>query len=668
MQRFLSLHKSIPKSPSSFLNKAALPNTKSLYNFKAPSFSVEHKPRGETSPYNLKNGDVLSGFKVVKTEEIPLYSMKAFLLEHEKTKAKYLHLHTPDSNNCFAVLLRTTPNNDKGTAHILEHIVLCGSEKYPVRDPFFNMLKRSLNTYMNAWTGNDFTCYPFATQNEKDFKNLLDVYLQAVYKPLINHNDFLQEGWRYDFQKEGDANSDVLVKGIVYNEMKGVMQSPDNLFLETLQKNMYKDSPYHYCSGGLPSAIPKLSYDELKQFYKRFYHPSNSHFYSYGDLDFRQHLKYIEENYLKDIEHLDPKTELPLQEKYKEPVTIYAKCPPDAVAIDPERQTKLGISFLCNNVMEDPITSFSMQLLSYMLFETPNSPFYKALIESGIASGYCPGHGYDMSMKQGTLTVGVRNIGNSQEEIDEIEKIIIETLETVAKEGFSKDFIESALHQTEITAKLPKSDSGLTLLQNLLSFMNHNGDPLSVLQINESLGEIRKRIANGGYFEGLVKKYLLDNTHKVKLIMNPDGKIVQEEVTKEKEMFQNIQKELSADQKSKIVKQNKDLKESQESKHDINILPTLGLEDIPKSVNATHFNIKEIRGIPVYYTDQPTNGIVTLRFKINLQHSPLYFKPFLRLFTRFFPKLGTANHKHDEFSQLLDLYTYNFEVEHIAYT
>ena len=559
MHRLLSLQRSIPKSVTSFLSKVSPKSIqtpyKNLHAFPKREFSAIPQPRGDnTAPYEIKTGDVLSGFKVTKIEEIPLYSIKSYLLEHEKTKAQYIHLHAPDPNNCFAVLLRTTPHNDKGTAHILEHIVLCGSEKYPVRDPFMNMLKRSLNTYMNAWTGADFTCYPFSSQNEKDFKNLMDVYVQAVYKPLINHHDFLQEGWRFDFQKEGDPKSDLVFKGVVYNEMKGVMQTPDNLFLENLQKSLYKDNPYHFSSGGLPAQIPNLSYEELKEFYKRFYHPSNSYFYSYGDLDFREHLKFLEDNYLTKYDYLDPKTEIPLQERYKEPVTTHVKSPPDAVAIEPEKQAKLGVSFLCNNVVEEPITSFSLQVLSYMLFDTPSSPFYQTLIESGIASGYCPGYGYDMNNKQGAFTIGVRNVSDKQEHLKEIEEVIDETLKHVSEDGFEREFIESALHQAEIQAKLPKTDFGLTFLQSALSFMNHRGDPLSPLKVDETLKEIRARIDKGGYFEGLVRTHLIENTHRVKLIMTPDEKFAEGEVKSEKETLAKIQKELDEKTSEKIIK------------------------------------------------------------------------------------------------------------------
>lgn len=383
---------------------------------------------------------------MIKVEDIPLYSMKAFILEHSKTNARYLHLHTPDANNAFAILFRTTPSNDKGVPHILEHTVLCGSEKYKVRDPFMNMLKRSLNTYMNAWTGADYTCYPFSTQNEKDFKNILSVYLEACFKPLLNYHDFLQEGWRYDFSNENDINSDLIIKGIVYNEMKGVMQTPDNIFLENIQKYLYPGSSYEHYSGGLPSEIPTLSYEELKNFYQRFYHPSNAQFYSYGDMDFLEHLKFVNDNYLKSYSLIDPKTEICKVKRFITPADAKFKCPPDAVAIEKDRQARFAISYLCNDITEDPVTSISLHILSYLLFETPNSPLYQALLESGIASGFCPGYGYDMSNKETSFTIGVRNIGHESEDLIEVEKIINETLNNLVKTGFNPEFIESILH------------------------------------------------------------------------------------------------------------------------------------------------------------------------------------------------------------------------------
>jgi len=523
-------------------------------HFKAFSTLV-HKPRGENKkPYDIQPNQVIHGFRVTKVEEIPLYSMKVFMLEHEKTKAKYIHLHTPDTNNCFAVLFRTTPSNNKGTPHILEHITLCGSEKYPVRDPFMNMLKRSLNTYMNAWTGSDFTCYPFSTQNEKDFKNLMSVYLESVYKPLLNYHDFLQEGWRYDFERAGDPSSNLVVKGVVYNEMKGVLQTPDNLFVENIHKHAYPDNPYQYCAGGEPKEIPNLSYEELKEFYQRFYHPSNSHFYSYGDMDFTEHLQFVNDNYLKHYNAIDPKTEVPKTKRLSNPIEVKLKSPPDAVAIDPEKQAKLGITFLCNDIVQDPFTSISLHILAYMLFETPNSPLYKALLESGIASGYCPGYGFDMNNKETTFTVGVRNIGHDITDFVEVERVINETLNEVVEQGFDKEFIESVLHQIEVQAKVPKADFGIHLLQSLIPFMNHGGDITYTLKVNEFLNQIRDKVKKGKFFEGLIKQYLLDNKHKIRLIMTPDKDYINEETYQEKVKLKEIEKKLTPAQKEKIIK------------------------------------------------------------------------------------------------------------------
>ena len=525
----------------------------SLWNKPHCNFSIKAVPRGSQEPYAIKEQDLIHGFKVLKIEDAPLFSAKVFTLEHEVTKAKYFHLHFPDKNNTFAVIFRTSPLNDKGSAHILEHLVLCGSQTYPVRDPFMNMLKRSLNTYMNAWTGADYTCYPFSSQNEKDIQNLMHVYLDTVFRPNLDYLDFLQEGWRYEFANPEDPSSNLIYKGVVFNEMKGVFQSPDTNFLEGLNKNMFKDNAYHFCAGGIPKDIVSLPYEELVDFYKKYYHPSNAKFFSYGDMDFRKHLEIINEKFLKGQNYLEVKSEIPLQNKFSSPVQVEIKSPPEAVAMDPEKQTRFGISYLCNEVVSDPFTAISLNILSYMLFETPNSPFYKSLLEAGIAPGFCPGYGYEMGMKQGTFTIGVSNIKNDTKTFNHIEKIINETLEEVVKTGFDEEFVESVLHQIEVQSKVPKGDFGIGLLQSTLPFINHGGSPLELLRVNENINKIRIQVKKGNYFGGLVQKYLLNNPHRVKIVMNPDLDLIADEDKEEKRFLKAIQDKLTESQKNKII-------------------------------------------------------------------------------------------------------------------
>ena len=544
MQRFLaksnpSLTKCPPASHFSFIHR----------------FSSLYKPRGtDKSPYNFKPGDSIHGFNVTRTEEIPLYSMKAFILEHTNTKAKYLHLHTPDTNNCFAVGFKTTPKDNKGASHILERLVLCGSEKYPVRDPFLNMSKRSLNTYMNAWTGTDYTCFPFNSQNEQDFKNLMSVYLESVFNPLLSYHDFLQECWHYHFYNEENPESDLRVNGNVYNQMKTILQTPDNIFLENLQKALLSETPYQYCAGGIPSEITKLSYEELKEAYKILYHPSNSFFYSYGDLDFADHLQFINNNYLHSYKATETSSHVPCQTRFSIPVEQKIQSPPDPLAQDPSRQSQYGMSFLCNDITQDALTSVSLNILSYLLFETPGSPFYLSLLESGLVTGYCAGYGYDMNTREGSFTIGARNLSSDYGEMMKIEKVIEDTLREIVKDGFSTELIESVLHQVEFQAKLPKSDFGNTLLQSLLPVLNHDGDPIAILKINELMGEIRKRLRKGKYFEGLVQKFLIDNKHKVRLVMTPKSSLINDQVDVERRVLKEVKKGLSEEDKNKIIK------------------------------------------------------------------------------------------------------------------
>lgn len=538
--------------PNPYLVKRRIGSSQCLYRH----FSSIHKPRGEDKgPYNFKTGDSIHGFNVTRTEEIPLYSMKAFIMEHNNTKAKYLHLHTQDANNCFAVGFRTTPKDDKGISHILEKLVLCGSEKYPVRDPFANMVNRSMNTFMNVWTGSDYTCFPFSTYNEKDFKNLLSVYLESVFHPLLTKHDFLQEGWHYTFQKEDNPDSDLVVNGGVYNTMKALFQSCDNIFLETLQKNLLIDTPYKFCAGGVPQHILTLTYEELKEAYKRLYHPSNSFFYSYGDLDFTEHLEFINRNFLSQHQAIDPETEIPLQKRFNLPEEIKIKSPPDPTAIDPERQGQYAVSYLCNDVKEDPLTSAALNILSYMLFETPNSPFFQTLLESGVTSGYCTGYGYDSNTREASFTIGAKNLSSDYGEMMQVDKIIDDTLKQVVQKGFPADFIESILHQIEFQSKLPKPDFGILLLQSLMPQLNHGGDPLYLLKVNEVMGEIRKRMRKSKYFEEIVKKYLIENKHKVRLIMTPDKNYIAEETNKEKRLLKEMQKKLNPRQRNDILKE-----------------------------------------------------------------------------------------------------------------
>jgi len=545
MQRLLTKNKSTHSRSASTSILSSLKYFSSLY-----------KPRGdEKTSYSIKVGDLVHGFNVKGVEEIPLYSMKAFSLEHDKTKAKYLHLHCPDQNNCFAVGFRTTPQDNRGISHILEKLILCGSKRYPVRDPFANMTRRSLNNQMNAWTGTDYTCFLYSTQNQKDFENLMSVYLESVYNPLLDYYDFLHEAWHYEFLREGNPESDLLITGGIYTQMKGYHQTPDNIFLESLHSNLYSETPYKSCAGGIPKDIILTSYEEVRESHKRLYHPSNSYFYSYGDLDFLDHLKFLQNNFLNKYEFLDAHTSIPLQRRENIPLEFKISCPPSSSASDPKFQSQFAISYLCNDITQDPITSISLNILSYMLFETPESPFYQSLLESGVTTAYCAGYGFDMNTREASFTIGAKNLSSEYGEMMKINQLIEDTLKNVVKEGFSQEFIESILHQIEFQAKLPKADFGISVLQSLIPLLNHNGDPIAFLKINQTIGEIKKRVRKGKYFEGLIEKFLLKNKQHIRVLMTPNKNYIKEETEKEEKMLKEIHKNMNIQDKEKIIRE-----------------------------------------------------------------------------------------------------------------
>lgn len=348
---------------------------------------------------------------------------------------------------------------------------------------------------MNAWTGPDFTAYPFSSQNEKDFNNLLKLYTNICFEPLLSYYDFLQEGWRYDIVVNPSTSKQELVyKGVVFNEMKGSYQSSQGVFLRNIFKNLYPESMYSFDSGGIPQEIPKLEYDELKNFFNTYCHPSNMKFFSYGDLDFRDHLKFLQTNYLSKYDKNPQKIELKPAKRLDSPITLKLKGPKDPFSIEEGKDGKFGIAILCNDVVEDPFVSFSLNILSYMLMDTPNSPLYKSLIESGLAPSYCPGHGYESGLKEACFVLGVQEINVESKYVEKIETTIQETLSEVAKKGFDSNLIEGTLHQIELTSKIANSNFGISLLQKMLTLYNLGGDCRQVLEISNFIQRIRDEI------------------------------------------------------------------------------------------------------------------------------------------------------------------------------
>lgn len=601
----------------------------------------------------LKVGDVHNNFELMSKEFFKDYDITLYKFKHVHLGTRHYHVDSEDTNNVFAFNFKTLPDDSTGKPHILEHITLCGSEKYPVRDPFFNMLKRSLNTFMNAWTGPDFTSYPFSTTNETDYYNLLSVYAESTFNPRLAKNDFLQEGWRLEFKDPEDRESGVEFKGVVYNEMKGVYENPSSIFMEKVQNNLLKGTVYEVDSGGDPEVIPDLTHEDLVQFHNENYNPSNSSIFTYGDLNPLRHQEFLEENYLKNFPATNPLTDLG-QPEIKEPLRLVESKPMSAETIEQGKDTTFGISFLCQDINEEEDHSLGLSILSYLLFSTPKSPFYVDFLETGLASGYCAGVGFESVLRNSYFTVGFDNIEEGKSA--EIEEKIFETLNRVAEEGFEDSMVEGALHMIETSSRIAKSNFGIMIFQNLLGGINHDNDDLikSKLLVSENIDMLRERSQNG-YFQQLVRTYLLENQKRVHVELNPDQDYMDKANQREAEKLQEIEKTLSETDKENIIIQARDLVVDQESIQDVDMLPTLTVEDIPVQEEKTEFELEEVEGQQVYFFDKPTNGVTHLRLKFDLESIDSSLINDLSLLERFFTQIGTKDHRYDDFSELVRL-------------
>ncbi|EFA76511.1 peptidase M16 family protein [Heterostelium album PN500] len=613
--------------------------------------SLRGKERLKT---NLKVGDKLHGFSVVNVQDVPERQFNTFRLKHDVTGADYLHIDCEDKNNVFAVTFKTTPFDSTGVAHILEHTTLCGSKKYPMRDPFFNMLKRSLNTYMNAWTAPDHTSYPFGTQHEKDYYNLLSVYLDATFFPLLTESDFRQEGHRLEFEQLDNPESKLKFKGIVFNEMKGALSDPSGYFSEIAQQSLYPGTTYAHNSGGDPKDIPALSYQQLKDFHATYYHPSNAFFFTYGDLPVEQHLRYIEENALqhfKSPKQVDSKVNH--VQRWDKPRRITVTCPPSAMDVNPERKHKLSISILHKD-NTDIFEGLSMNVLSNLLIRGSNTPMYQALLESGLALDYTPNTGFDDNLHESSFGVG--GTGIRKEDLEKVEQTIISTMEKASRDGFDSNVIESILHQYEFGQKDVSASLGLKLVGGLQSNWIHGGNPINRLFLNENIARLRKEIAAGPFFQNKLRQ-LLDNPHRLTITMSPDDTQQAREAAEEENVLLGIKSSLDSKQVETIVEQAKDLQQRQSQQQDVSSLPKLSISEIEKKQQKTPFIDEKIGSTDLRLFDFPTNGITYFRSMIDISTLPEDLKMYVPLFCSLFESMGAAELDHKQLDTEINLYT-----------
>ncbi|XP_027697396.1 presequence protease, mitochondrial isoform X2 [Vombatus ursinus] len=603
-----------------------------------------------------KVGDKIHGFTINQITPIPDLFLVAVKLGHDSTGAKYLHVAREDANNLFSVQFRTTPMDSTGVPHILEHTVLCGSQKYPCRDPFFKMLNRSLATFMNAFTASDYTLYPFSTQNSKDFQNLLSVYLDAVFFPCLRELDFWQEGWRLEHENPSNSETRLVFKGIVFNEMKGAFTDNERIFSQSLQNRLLPDHTYSFVSGGNPLSIPDLSWEQLKQFHATHYHPSNARFFTYGNLPLEQHLRQIHEEALNKFQRIESNTAVPAQKLWDTPREYHVTCGPDKFATDPTKQTTVGVSFLLPDIT-DIFESFTLNLLSSLLIDGPNSPFYKALIESGLGTDFSPDVGYNGCTREAFFSVGLQGIADQH--VETVKQIITKTIDEVIEKGFEDDRVEALLQKIEIQMKHQSTSFGLALSSYIASCWNHEGDPIELLNIGSQVTRFRKCLKeNSNFLQEKVKQYFKNNPHRLTLSMNPDEKYYDKQTQMEMEKLKQKIDSLSMKEKLHIYEKGLELQNLQSEPQDASCLPALKVSDIEPTISSTEMDTALAAGeIPVQYCAQPTNGVVYFRAFSNLNTLPEELRPYVPLFCSVLTKMGCGIYDYREQAQQIELRT-----------
>ena len=579
------------------------------------------------------------GFELIHQQAIPEINSQARLFRHIQTGAQLLSLENDDTNKVFGITFRTPPQDSTGVAHIMEHSVLCGSRKYPVKEPFVELLKGSLNTFLNAFTYPDKTCYPVASQNLQDFYNLIDVYLDAVFYPLISPYTFKQEGWHYEC---ANLDAPLSYKGVVFNEMKGAYSSPDGLLAEKSQQLLFPDNIYRFDSGGNPQVIPDLTYEQFREFHRNLYHPSNARIFFYGDDPAEERLRLLNQ-WLQDFEHQPVDSQVALQPASSTPrqITIpYAASPEDQSA-----RYFLTVNWLLPE-NSDPETSLAMRILAHILLGTPAAPLRKTLIDSGFGEDLA-GRGLATELRQMYFSTGLKGVqvGNT----GQVEALILETLASLASHGIDSETIAASLNTVEFRLRENNTGSfprGLALMLQALNTWLYDGDPFAPLAFEAPLAKIKAKVPQQkDYFENLIKKYLIDNKHRVTLILEPDPNLAQQIEAAEEQRLAGERANMSQSELETALADMHELQKRQNTPDPpeaLATIPLLKLEDLDPKIKIIPSDPLTIAHTKTLYHELFTNGIAYLNVGFDLHSLPASWLPYIPLFGQALVEMGTS--------------------------
>ena len=581
----------------------------------------------------------IHGFERITEKHIPELETKAELYRHVKTGAELLSLVNNDENKVFGIIFRTPPSDSTGVAHILEHSVLCGSRKYPLKEPFVELMKGSLQTFLNAFTYPDKTCYPVASQNLQDFYNLIDVYLDAVLYPRLTPFTLQQEGHHLELE---ELDNPLIYKGVVYNEMKGAYSSPDRVLAEHSQQSLFPDHTYGYDSGGEPKHIPSLTFEQFTSFHQQYYHPSNARIFFHGDDDPEQRLRLVND-YLKEFERQEIDSAIPVQPLFKGPKRIIRSF---GAGSDDSGELKgmLTTNWLLTETA-DAETNLALRILNYILLGMPASPLRKALIDSGFGEDLA-GAGLEDELRQMYFSTGLRGI--DIEDGDRVENLILQTLNGLAKEGIDPLTVEAALNTVEFRLRENNSRNypqGLVLMLRALTTWLYDFDPLALLAFEAPLSKVKAQLAaDSSFFEGMIERFFLNNLHRTTLILQPDPTLLEKEEAEERERLATARSAMSKEKLQAVIDQTNELKRVQQAPDPpeaLAAIPILKLSDLEKRNKTIPLTSIEQRNTKVLFHDLATSSIVYLDVGFDLHAMEQHYLPFVPLFGRALLEMGT---------------------------
>ncbi|MCE5285992.1 MAG: insulinase family protein [Pelosinus sp.] len=608
--------------------------------------------------------DTYAGFKLVEQKKVPEINANAYLFAHEKSGARLLYIENTDDNKVFSISFRTLPADSTGVAHILEHSVLCGSRKFPVKEPFVDMLKSSLNTFLNAMTFPDKTVFPVASRNDKDFRNLMDVYMDAVFYPNIYQKPeiFSQEGWHYELK---DAGKDLLYNGVVYNEMKGVFSSPESLLWRAIPKSLLPDTIYTHSSGGDPETIPNLSREQFLDFHHTYYHPANSYIFLYGNLDILDTLKFLDHEYLRAFDKKEFNYEIALQTALPPNSDVKINYP---VAANEKitNKTYLTLNYVIGQAGElDLLDDFS--ILDTVLLGSDDAPLKRAIIDAGIGQNVYSS--FDIALKQPTYSIVVTNANEEQKA--KLEQLVHDKLTELVNKGIDKKLIKSAYSIAEFQKRdliANAKNKGLTYSFASLTNWVYDKDPIAPLAYHSIS---KHKAVTTPYFETIIKRYLLDNPLHSTVIAVPEPGLEEIKAAETKAKLANYKASLSTEENAALVNQTNELKAEQtapDAPENIAKMPTLSPTDISPRAEKIDYEEMNEAGTTVLYTPQFTNGITYFNLNFSTKTVSQEELPYLYLLAELLGEIDTEKYTQEDLSNKIKIKTggISFSVNAVA--